>query len=474
MYPCIHDHTTLSGLAALRRARPHGWHHAMCASAASARPMDSVAHALRRGGSAACLPRDASPASAARLKKARFCARRLVACYGDVVLAEIDDRWLWRERRRQAIEGHLSRSPDLIGACFTLLRQLAASARGAVPGLRARLPPKVRPPLPRPKMPSAARRASLGAVDSTLHALLPGLPRWLSAALMVQRFVGMRPGRVLALSVDDVDEANHVVRFPARTGGPALSFVLPPGAWGWLRARLQEVAHRGPTALLFPQRGRARTPRRSISRALTRFCERRGVSRLTMAAVRRRAQADLRAAGACRAQVRGRGGRRLQVGQLAAALERVRFSWTNPVGDRTRPVSRRAPRRCPPGWPELAWQRRATPFGRKGDKRPAAVALIATPATDVVFGENSPPAVEDTGVDRPPAAFSMDHGLPPFLGVPPYAPQMAQKMPPAAPFRSPPPAPPSPAPNTLEAVGVGVQLGIASTLAYWATRRGLP
>ena len=130
MHPCILDATTLDGLAELRRSHPHEWHRLLRATARHARPSDTVAEALRRGSAPACLPTDSSPAAANRLKRPRHCAHRLVICYGDVSVREIDDRWLARERRRQAVERQLSSSSALIGACFTLLRQLVASAMG--------------------------------------------------------------------------------------------------------------------------------------------------------------------------------------------------------------------------------------------------------------------------------------------------------------------------------------------------------
>lgn len=366
MHPCIHDATTLDGLAELRRSDPHSWHRLLRASARPARPSDTVAEALRRGGASACLPTDSSPAAANRLKKPRHCARRLLCCYGDVSVGEIDDRWLTRERRRQAVEGHLSCSPALIGACFTLLRQVAASANGRERRVSPRLRPRRRAALPRRCGTSSRARRTIGidAVDAVLKAILVGLPLWLGAALHVQRHVGVSPIRVLALRVRDVNLAHRTVAFPASNGGPPLVYPMPAAAWKWLCGRVAEVAGAGPDARLFPQRRRPKLARRSVQRTLSRICERRSLPRLSMALLRRRAQAELLAADACRAQLRGRSSPALAPAALAAAVVRIRTAAEQGHPGPIEPVPCRAPQRCPPGRSERTWGDGARPPGR--------------------------------------------------------------------------------------------------------------
>jgi hypothetical protein len=307
------------------------------------------------------LPTDPSSAAANRLKKPRHCARRLLCCYGDVSVGEIDDRWLARERRRQAAEGHLSRSPALTGACFTLLRQLAASVQGRERRVSPRLRPRRRAALPSVCGPSSTRHRTIGidAVDAVLKALQVGLPLWLGAALHVQRHVGVSPVRVLALKVRDVNLAHKTVSFPAPNGGPPLVYPLPAAAWRWVCGRVAEVARAGADARLFPQRRRPKFARRSLQRTLSRICERRSLPRLSMALLRSRAQAELLAADACRAQLRGRSSPALGPAALAAAVERIRAA-TEQEEDHGRPIERvprRAPHRCPPGRAERTWGR---------------------------------------------------------------------------------------------------------------------
>lgn len=370
-WDCVRDATTLRGLAALRRERPRDWHRVMRGAARRVGLGATVGEALRAGGQGRLLPDDPSPAAANRLKAARSAARWLVGWCGAVRLGAVTEAWLQRERRRQAKAAEVSR--DQVGRAFTLLRKLALRA-----ARQDRVPARVRPRCTRGRRAPVAEPPPRPAVDwGTVEALMSDAQDLrVRCAVTLQAHVGASPGRVLALRVGDVDVRRgvvwvgvpgldeQVVREPYALPADAAQAVLP-----WL---LRRAGRGGDSALLFPQRGDARRPTRSISRALRRAAEQFGGEPVTLQEVRRLAQGCLRRMGGTRAQVRGsRRVRPRRSPESGRRLDRQRRSWRAlPAGGRR--LALRAPRRCGADEPELrrrgrrgAW-RASTPVVRTG------------------------------------------------------------------------------------------------------------
>ena len=353
---CLQDATTLRGLVALRRRFPRSWAERMRRAARAVGPEATVAEALRTGGMGRLLPRAATAAEASRLKKLRHCARRLVAVYGDVVLGSIDEDWLRRERPRAGARMGVGR--DVAGAAFTLLRRVAWAAQqwGGEVRVRRRLPPRRRPamgePCARPPAPwRTIERLVADAADLQVR-----------AAVALQLHIGASPGRTLAVRVRDVDLDAGTVRVPVpgRGGRVWVTWALPPDAAAAIRPWWQRMRRRrGPGAPLFPRRGRPDRPTRSVTAALRRAARALGEAPTTLQAIRRHAQAGLRAVGAVRAQVRGSARRPVRgQGVTAVELGRQRNAWGAQRGEPERRVPLRAPRRCHADEPERARRRR--------------------------------------------------------------------------------------------------------------------
>ena len=98
---CVSDATTLDGLAQLQANHPKNWADIMAQYHHSVGPDPTVARALRAGAKGRLLPRASTEAEARRIKRPRHCARRLIAVFGDVLVRDIDERWMRTERERQ-------------------------------------------------------------------------------------------------------------------------------------------------------------------------------------------------------------------------------------------------------------------------------------------------------------------------------------------------------------------------------------
>lgn len=359
-WDCVHDGTTLRGLAALRRAHPTRWAHRMHAAARRVGLTASVAEALRAGGLGLLLPYDADEAAASRLKATRQAARLLVDWYGDVPLGDVTERWLLRERRRQARQAEVSR--DQVSRCFSLLRKLALrAARHEHEPARvlARLPPRKRKPLGWPAERPLPHGPTVEALmmDSAHHK-----DHRVSAAVALQAHVGATSCRVLALRVRDVDLDQGMV-FVAIPGPDRRlvreAYVLTADARQAIQPWLRQRKRFGPNALLFPMRGDPERPTKSITKAIRRACERLGVEPVTMQQIRRLAQANLRQAGGTRAQVRG--SRRVRPRSKPASYRLLRRQSQALRGLSRRPLRRlprRAPRACSADQPELGKRKR--------------------------------------------------------------------------------------------------------------------
>ena len=355
-WPCVTDATTCAGLRDLRRAHPRSWHEEMRWAARRVGPKATVAEALRAGGMGALLPEGSTDRDANRLKKLRDCARRLIEAHGGVLLANIDETWLFSRRRRAPKNRHLEHlSRDRISACFTLLRRVVHAVQRKVgrPKVKAKLLPRLRRPIGDP-----TEREMASWPD--LELLVESGPDRVRAALELQLHVSARPGRVLALRVGDVNLGEGVVtvRVRNRAGrASTLRYPLTPRAVlalsPWHRARRKKA---GDDGLLFPMRGQPHRPTRSLNRAIQRAAERKGWAPVTMAAVRLRAQAGLRAASAPRGMVRGTGGVDLAVQERV--LGRLRAAWKDSYGTPQEHVPQRAPASCAANQPEVGRPRR--------------------------------------------------------------------------------------------------------------------
>ena len=387
-FPCLDDATILDGLAALRLAAPANWHVAMRRAARQVGPDATVAEALRAGGKGALLPQGCSDRDATSLRKPRDCARRLIEAYGDVVLADIDDAWLRRERLRAPTNRHLKRlSRGRAGACFTLLRQMvhAVQREAGISAVTAKLPAQSRPPI-------GDRRGREPAPWPDLKRLIEEGPPRIQAALILQLHVAARPGRVLALTVGDVDLTAGVVtvRVRSRAGGTsALRYPLTQravvGIQPWHEMRREEAGDGG---LLFPMRGEPKRPTPSLSGAIRRAAAEQGCAPVTMAAVRLRAQAGLRAARAPRGMVRGTGG-------VAPALQVahqpiIESDWGPPDGTPREHVPLRAPPQCQPHQPEV---------GRERERRGGLQSLAPTPQLGGATGMTPTPVDEQPNTE---------------------------------------------------------------------------
>ncbi len=311
-------------------------------------PGATVAEAMVAGGMGVLQPRGPGAAEARRLKRLRHCARRLVHAYGDVVVADIDERWL---RRHRADAGEaMGVGREVAGRAFTVLRQVVScvQATGGRPRVMRRLPPRRRR-----AMDEAPDR--LVAPWETVAALVARGPLWVRAAVALQAHLGACPGVVLSLRVQDVElEANRVVvRVPGRRGRVRVIYALPRDALAAIRPWWDRRSTQGPTARLFPQRGNQRRPRTCINRVLVREARRLRVPRTTMAQLRRLAQAGLRGVGAVRAQVRGSALRPSRGRTLTRSeLSRQRWAWAWQQGAEEQGVPVRAPKGCHADEPE--------------------------------------------------------------------------------------------------------------------------
>ncbi len=397
--PCLGDATTLAGLAYLRRRRPRDWHEVMRAALPTIGPNPTVAQALRGGGFGELLPCTSSAREANRLKKPRHCARRVIALYGNVVLGEIDDAWLFRERRR--IHRKVTISGDVASACFTLLRKIAHTAQAKarqVQVRRRRLPGRrywIDPPTERPP-------AIWGDVELMMWNASPRV----RAALALQAHMGVSPGRVLGLRVCDVDVITGEVRvdIPGRCGPEQACYAIPVDALGAVKPWLRKRRRHGSRALLFPQRGCPERLTRSLNRAIRRDADALEVPAPTMQQVRRLAQTGLRHLGATRAQVRG-SARRAAVGRSVGdrELRRQQHEWTFQIGAGDLPPSRRAPRSCASDEPELGRPQRRRP---RTDIRP-----------DAPFRRRgASPDLDESGARQEPAPTMPPEPLPDFAG----------------------------------------------------------
>ena len=354
-WPCVTDATTCAGLSALRRHHPRSWHEHMGRASRRVGPEATVAEALRAGGMGELLPTGPTDRDANRLKKRRDCARRLIEAHGGTVLADIDDAWLYSRRRRAPRSPSLGRlSRGRVTACYTLLRRVvhAVQMRAGVPRVKARLAPRPRRPIGDPTERDVAPWPDL-------ERLIESGPARIRAALVLALHVTARTGRVLALRVGDVKLGEGVVtvRVCDRAGrASTLRYPLPPRAVEavrpWHQIRREKA---GDDGRLFPMRGQPDRPTRSLSRAIRRAAKTLGCEPTTLAAVRVRGQAALRAARAPRGMVRGTG--RVASKVQARVEARVRDAWEASYGTTREHVPQRAPARCSPNQPEVGRRR---------------------------------------------------------------------------------------------------------------------
>ena len=354
-WPCIHDATTLAGLAALRRAHPDRWHTKMRKTAKSVGSSATVSEAMRAGGMGRLLPRGPGEPEARRLKKLRHSARMLCLYFGGTLLDCVNEAWM--RRQLQPLVDRLGR--DRAGACLTLLRQVVSAAT-----LRKGGSPTLAPRAPR-------RRASIGppperpvAEWDTVELLTRKATPRVRAAVCLQAHLGLTPGRVLELRVDDLHLDPHEGTLRARVLGRdgrvvEQRFSLPPDACRAVSPWARAQRRKGHNAPLFPQRGAPKRSTASINRAIAREAARLIVEAPTMASIRRLAQVALRDLGASRAQVRGsaRGPEVQRALSRAASLARQRSRWAFQQGAAPQHLPLRAPARCPVNEPERGRRR---------------------------------------------------------------------------------------------------------------------
>jgi hypothetical protein len=428
-FPCLDDATVLDGLAALRRSAPANWHMVMRRAARQVGPDATVAEVLRAGGMGALVPQGCTDRDATSLRKPRDCARRLIEAYGDVVLADIDDAWLQRERLRAPKNRHLKRlSRGRAGACFTQLRQMvhAVQREAGTSAVTAKLPAQSRPPI-------GDRRGRELAPWPDLKRLIEEGPPRIQAALILQLHVAARPGRVLALTVGDVNlTAGAVtVRVRSRAGGTStLRYPLTQravaGIRPWHEMRLEEAGDGG---LLFPMRGEPKRPTPSLRRAIRRAAAEQGCAPVTMAAVRLRAQAGLRSAMAPRGMVRGTGGvaLALQVAHQPNSESDWGQSYSGPSdGAPPEYVPLRAPPQCQPHEPEV---------GRGRERRGGLQSLAPPPQLRGAAGMTPTPVDEKPNTETASPEYEELARLMSQLPVPP---QTTRVPPPVASTLSPP------------------------------------
>ncbi len=185
------------------------------------------------------------------------------------------------------------------------------------------------------------------------------------AGVCLQAHVGLPPGKVLALRVEDVDVTRDIgrvrARLPDRDGKRVtLSYSLPPVACRALSAWVSKRRRQGgPKALLFPKRGDPKRPTSSINRAIAREAARLKVAAPTMQQIRRLSQVALRELRASRAQVRGsaRGPKARRAPTRTATLTQQRDGWAFQQGAAAQPLPLRAPARCRANQPERGRRR---------------------------------------------------------------------------------------------------------------------
>ncbi len=361
---CARNACTLRGLAAVRADRPGGWHHVLVSTARLAPARSTLGQVLQGGGEGLLLPRCSEPSEAARLKKQRHLARRLVRVYGRLSPLQIGDEWLHSERRRLRGGRHpISASQEVVGAAFTLLRQVVyrfQERHGWLGQTSPRLAPRAQKRIgPRR---GAKRQVQWAELVQFWHVA----PLRLRAAVALQICCPVPPSRILSLSVRDPDLLQQRVRIESRhlRGRPGESGValFPLPAWAcsdieaWI-ARLDAP----PGAPLFPKKARPGSTQ-SINRALASACRNASIPPFTLADIRAMGQAVLKGLNAPRATIRGTAGTLTGPAWPAqlSATRRLHLCWGRLSSwPQVAPLSRRAPRGCPPNHPERAFPWRA-------------------------------------------------------------------------------------------------------------------
>jgi integrase len=333
--PCCQDHTSIEGLAPLKRCFPESWHeiiHSQCWD--EVRPETTLGRYLEEGAGRLLAPRSARDQS---IKKKRRSACRISEAFGAQVIAEIGEGRLRRMRDWYEAEHGEAMSAALIQADMRLLRQAVFRAQEVLGDVRVRArwtPTRRRAG----KKPKERPGVTLREVRRLLAVSEPNL----AAGIALIVGCGLLKGELLALRAGSMPMPEQAVLVQHRgvrgwgQSPASRALRVPFWAWQFVQRAWPGLARMPREAMLFPSPRDPETPWDNIGRAIHRAAVAAGLQadgaadpRWTPTGLRRLFQALAREAGVARAVVRGTVVRRPENGLLASEL-----SWSLAESDK--------------------------------------------------------------------------------------------------------------------------------------------
>lgn len=278
--PCVQDRTSLVGLRALMRHRPHDWHQVLLDGAQPRWHVPgeeaSIAEVLRSGVVSSLEPHDARDGG--RLWRERSGASRLVLAVGERASRDIDDAFV--ERLRIDLTDELNPILGKPLAASTASRTLTVLRKAARAwATQCRVPVAV-DRIPRgPTQRIGARRERDVVSLYEIVELLRASGESLRAAIGLAVGAGLEHGEIISLRRQQVIIANRgLILFATVPGSPRLQghlryAWLPPWAMDLVDARHPRLRSMTPGAYLFPAADCWDRPCSGLHAALARACE---------------------------------------------------------------------------------------------------------------------------------------------------------------------------------------------------------
>ena len=375
--PCCQDHTSIEGLAPLKRCFPESWHELIGSQSwGDVDTTTTLGDYLREGGGGLLVPTTALDTS---IKKKRRGARRVSDLLGHLVISKLDEEDLLEARRHYETKSDRRVASALVSSDMRVFRQAVFRAQSTLGSLR------VRKSWGRPRSTSVAKaKPRPTPTPPEVRRLLEASDAILCMAIALIVGCGLLTGELLALRVGDVNVAETWIRVHHRGvrgwgQAQAQRYVrVPAWAWQFVRRALPRLARMPKDALLFGSPRDPGKPWTSLGRAIRRAAIRAGLqasgandSRWTPLGLRRLYQDVARKLELPRALVRStvvaRMAHRSSVVDAEIWLQqsdRLARPWTRLLkppgyheGERHH-VPRRAPSKVRPGEPE--WPNRRT------------------------------------------------------------------------------------------------------------------
>jgi integrase len=309
--PCCQDHSSIEGLAPLKRCFPESWHeiiHSQCWD--EVEPQTTLGRYLEEGAGRLLAPRSARDQS---IKKKRRAAWRIGEAFGGLVIAKISEGRMRRMREWYEAERGETMSAALIQADMRLLRQAVHRAQEVLGDVRVRAQWSA-------ERRGAGRKAEPrpGITPHEVRRLLEVSGPRLAAGIALIVGDGLLKGELLALRAGRVsipEQAVLVQHRGVRGWGqvPASRALrVPFWAWQFVQRAWPGLARMPKNALLFPSPRDPEQPWDKIGRAIRRAAVAVGLQeegdddpRWTPTGLRLLYQALAREAGVARGVVRG-------------------------------------------------------------------------------------------------------------------------------------------------------------------------